>query len=98
MAVGQVVTTMRTAFKHQGARMSIKIHFLFNHLDSFPENLGAVSEEQGERFHQDMKVMEDRYQGRWDVVMMADYCWSLMRETATKHARKSRKRSFAQLE
>ncbi|CAH1994487.1 unnamed protein product [Acanthoscelides obtectus] len=28
------------------------------------ENLGAVSDEQGERFHQDIRTMETRYQGR----------------------------------
>jgi len=56
--------------------MSIKIHFLFNLFENFPENLGAVSDEQGEYFHQDIKVMESRYQGRWDIHMMADYCWS----------------------
>jgi hypothetical protein len=94
----EIVADMLTAFKNQGARMSIKIHFLFNHLDNFPENLVDTSEEQGERFHQDLKVMEKRYQGRWDVVMMADYCWSLMRETNTKHHRKSLKRSFTQVE
>ncbi|GLH00528.1 Synaptosomal-associated protein 25 [Gryllus bimaculatus] len=32
----------------------------------------APSEEQGDRFHQDMKQMEMRYQGRWNVFMMAD--------------------------
>ncbi|GFU51056.1 hypothetical protein TNCV_2414841, partial [Trichonephila clavipes] len=31
--------------------MSVKVHFLHSHLDYFPENLRAVSEEQGERFH-----------------------------------------------
>ncbi|GFV91345.1 uncharacterized protein TNCV_898621 [Trichonephila clavipes] len=46
--------------------MSVKVHFLHSHLDYFPENLGAVSEEQGERFHQDIKEMERRYQGRWN--------------------------------
>ena len=40
-----------------GSRMSIKLHYLFSHLDYFPENLGNVSEEQGERFHQDIKMM-----------------------------------------
>ena len=44
--------------------MSVKVHFLHSHLDYFPENLGAMSEEQGERFHQDLKTMEKRYQGR----------------------------------
>jgi hypothetical protein len=33
-------------------------------LGFFPEHFGAVSEEQGERFHQDIKEMERRYQGR----------------------------------
>jgi len=29
-----------------------------------------MSEEHGERFHQDIQVMEKRYQGRWDETMM----------------------------
>ena len=57
--------------------MSIKVRFLVSHLSSFPENLGSVSDKQGERFHQDIKIMEERYQGRWDVNMMVDYCWNL---------------------
>ncbi|GBP56911.1 hypothetical protein EVAR_33967_1 [Eumeta japonica] len=44
--------------------MSIKLHYLRNHLDKFLDNLGNYSKEQGERFHQDLKVMEERYQGR----------------------------------
>ncbi len=38
--------------------ISLKVHFLDSHLDYFPENLGAVCEEQSERFHQDIKEME----------------------------------------
>ena len=75
--------------------MSIKVHFLHAHLDRFPENLGDVSDEQGERFHQDIKVMENRYQGYWNTKMMADYCWSLKRDCPNdSHARKSNKRKF----
>jgi len=48
----------------------LKIHFLHSHINKFPENLGNYSEEQGERFHQDIKLMETRYQGRWDENMM----------------------------
>ena len=66
--------------------MSVKLHFLHSHLDFFPDNLGDVSEEQGERFHQDIKDIERRYQGRWDVSMLADYCW--------QHNRKRVKRAF----
>ncbi|KZC13392.1 hypothetical protein WN55_05943, partial [Dufourea novaeangliae] len=39
---------------------------LYSHLDHFPSNLGDYSKEQGERFHQDIRVMDERYQGRWD--------------------------------
>ncbi len=55
--------------------MSIKVNFLNSHLDKFPGNLGDVSDDQDERFHQDIKAMEQRYQGKWDTHMMADYCW-----------------------
>ena len=89
----QIVEDMLSKFQSLGAKMSIKIHYLFSHLDRFPENLGELSEEQGERFHQDIKVMEERYQGRWDTHMMADYCWNLQRHKPfAPHTRKSYKR------
>lgn len=75
--------------------MSLKVYFLNSHLDYFPENLGAVSEEQGERFHQDIKEMERRYQGKWSVTMMADYCCMLYRDLPeATYKRKSSKRSL----
>ena len=75
--------------------MSVKMHYLFSHIDRFPENLGAMSGEQGERFHQDIKEMETRYQGRWDAAMMADYCWTLKRDIPSAvQSRISEKRKF----
>ena len=75
--------------------MSIKVHFLFSHIDSFPDNLDDVSDEQDERFHHDIKIMEERYQGRWEESMMADYCWSLQRETVNiMHRRNCNKRKM----
>ena len=69
--------------------------FLRNHLDRFPANCGNVSDEQGEHFHQDIKEMETRYQGRWDARMMADYCWSITRDNPkANHSRKSRKKKI----
>ena len=53
--------------------MSVNVHFLSSHLEKNSENPDDVSEEQGEGFHQDIKVMEERYQRCWDVHMMADY-------------------------
>jgi hypothetical protein len=91
----ELVENMLSAFHSLGCNMSIKLHYLYNHLDRFPENLGDFSEEQGERFHQDIKTIEERYQGRWDTHMMADYCWGLKRDCSDQvHARKSHKRKF----
>ena len=53
--------------------MSLKIHFLHSHLDFFPENLGDVSDEYGKRFHQEIKTIEQLYQGFWNERMMIDY-------------------------
>lgn len=64
-----------------GVNMFLKIHFLHSHLNFFPENLGKESDEHGERFHQQMKAVEKRYQGVWDEAMMGDYDWFLVRET-----------------
>jgi hypothetical protein len=75
-----IVANMLEKFKVLGCLMNLKLDFLNSHLDFFTKNLGAVSEKQGERFHQDITVMERRYQGRWNVNMMGDYCWTLHRE------------------
>ena len=69
-----LVANMLSAFNDLGCKISTKEHFLFSHLDKFPENLGAVSDEQGERFHQDLMAVKERYQSRWDCHMLADYC------------------------
>ena len=70
--------------------MSVKLHFLHSHLEYFPDNVGYYSEEQGERFHQDLKVLERRYQGVWGVNMMADYCWMLKRESENRGIKRVR--------
>ena len=78
-----------------GATTSIKLHFLYSNLDRFPENLGDLSDEQGERFHQDISEMEVRYQGWWDAAMLAGYCWSIKRDDAFAiHSRRSLKQKF----
>ena len=74
--------------------MSVKVHFMYSQLDYFPENLGAMSEEQGKRFHQDLKTMEKRYQGRWNENMMTDYCWGLKMDETGSHSRRAIKRKF----
>jgi hypothetical protein len=68
----QLVEDKLFHFNRLGCNMSVKVHYLHSHLDRFPEDLGDLSEEQGERFHQGIKTMEARYQGRWDAHMVAD--------------------------
>jgi len=41
-----------------GCNMSLKIHMLQSHLDFFPDNCSMVSDEHGERFHQEIATME----------------------------------------
>jgi hypothetical protein len=67
-----------------GVNMSLKIHLLHSHLDFFRENLGSTSDEQGERFHHDLKFFGDQHKGFWDESMLGDYCWSVIRETDYK--------------
>ena len=59
--------------------MPVEMHYLHSHLDYFPEHCGDYSEEQEERFHQDVSIREERYQGRRGVNFLARYCWCLKR-------------------
>ena len=68
------------AFQKLGCRMSLKIHFLHSHLDFFPENMGDVSDEHGERFHQDISEIETRYQGKPSDRMI----WATIAGTCTE--------------
>jgi len=78
-----------------GCNMSLKIHFLDSHLDFFPDNLGAVTDEHGERFHQDISTLEKRYQGQWSARMLDDYCWKMKRDVPdAKHRRQSTTLTF----
>jgi hypothetical protein len=67
--------------------MSLKLHFFHSHLNFFPPNLGAVSDEHGEKFHQDIAQVERRYNGKRIEEMLADYCWTLQRETSEEGKR-----------
>ena len=68
-----VVDDLIKSYHHLGCNMSLKLHFLHSHLPFFPENAGDVSDEHGERFHQDIARMESRYKGKWSPAMLADF-------------------------
>lgn len=75
------VKEMMNCFEAIGANMSLKVHFLRDHLDEFVSNLGDYSEQHGERFHQDIMLMEKRYGGVNISSMLSDHCWFLIRES-----------------
>jgi hypothetical protein len=86
----ELVEILVKNYSKMGCRMSLKVHILDAHHDTF-KNTGAYSEEQGERFHQDILDFERRYQGQYNENMMGDYIWGLIRESDLQYSRKSRK-------
>ncbi|GBM66809.1 hypothetical protein AVEN_21709-1 [Araneus ventricosus] len=78
-------------YKTMGCNMSLKIHFLHSHLEFYPENLGSVSDEHGEQFHEDISNMGARYQGKWNPKMLADYFWTFKMDIPqAKHSRQAK--------
>jgi hypothetical protein len=86
-----MVADLVQTHKAMGCNMSLMVHFIDSHLDFFPENLGAVSDEHGQRFHQDIPTTEKRYQGKCSPSTLADYCWTLRRDL--RQAKYNRKTS-----
>lgn len=88
----EIVQQLLQSFKMLSRSESIKLNFLQSHLYDFLENLGAISAEQDERIHRGLKLMEERYQDRWDDHMMADYCSNIKRDCPQiEHAGKNYK-------
>ena len=87
----ELVNNCLRSYQKLCCNMSLKIHFLHLHLEFFLENCGAVSDEHGERFHQDIS-MEKRYQGKWNCAMLADYCWTLVKDAPTMEYEREAKR------
>ena len=53
-----IVKNMLACFEAIGCCMSLKVHILHAHLYYFSQNLGDMSEEHGERLHQEIKSLE----------------------------------------
>ena len=59
----EIVGELLQSYLDIGCNMSLKIYFFDSYLDFFRQS-GAVSDEHGERFHQDIYALEKRYQGQ----------------------------------
>ena len=79
-------------FQEMKVNMSLKIHMMHSHLDFFPENMGAVSDEHGERFRQDIATTGKSFKGKLSKNALADCCWNLMTDEAKAHVRRACKR------
>lgn len=91
----QLVEKMINAYAKMGVNMSLKIHFLHNHLEFFPENCGAFSDEHGERFHQDIKIIEQRFKGKEFCRMLGEYCWSICRNSSdSEYKRQANRKQY----
>jgi len=87
----ELLNNLLQSYHKLGCNTSLKMHFLHSHLDFFTENCGAVSDEHG-GFHQDISSMEKRYEGKWNCAMLADYCWTLARDTPTMEYKRQAER------
>jgi hypothetical protein len=58
----------------------MKIFFLSSHLDFFPENCGSVTSTVNISTRT-LQQWRGRYKGKWTPSVLADYCWTLMRDS-----------------
>ncbi|EDV19166.1 uncharacterized protein TRIADDRAFT_62396 [Trichoplax adhaerens] len=89
----ELVNSRLSTYHSLGCRMTLKVHFLHSHLDFFPPNLGDISDEHGERFHQDIARIEKIYQGKVSPSMMGEYCWMLQRDVPSATYKKKAKKA-----
>ena len=73
----ELVNELKLAYKDNNVLMSLKTHYLFEHLDYFPKNCGSYSEEKGENFHQETKIFERRIKDRESMVVNFAYAKAL---------------------
>lgn len=76
----EIVHNMLMSFKRLQISTSPKIHYLHQHLDFFKDNLGKISDEHGERFHQQIKLIEERFLGKNVESMLAEFIWYSFQE------------------
>ena len=92
--VREIVEELVDAYEKMGCRMSLKLRILHCHIDEFQDNMGDYSEEQGERFHQDVKLFEKCYKGQYYENMTGNYIWNHVRESELTYNRQSSKKTF----
>jgi hypothetical protein len=54
----ELLEDLLNAYQNEGCKILLKVHLLHSHLNFFPPNVGAMSDEHGERLHQDISTVE----------------------------------------
>jgi hypothetical protein len=74
--------------------MPLKLHFLDFHLDLLPQNLGEVSDERGEGFHQDIFIMEKKVREKMELWYACRMLLFIVREIPESCYRRRSKRLY----
>jgi hypothetical protein len=67
----KMIQNLLQNYQKLGCWMSLKIHFLYSHLNFYSENIGIFRDEKGEWFYLNITKMQQQYQGRWDLGVSA---------------------------
>ena len=89
----KIVEELADAYEKMGCRMLLKLHVQHCHIDELKDNMGDYSEEQAERFHQDVKSFEKRNKSQYNESMMGECIWNLVRESELTYNWQSRKKT-----
>ncbi|GFU78909.1 uncharacterized protein TNCV_307501 [Trichonephila clavipes] len=86
------IPTRKNKGKNKENRRRVLLRGVTSRMQSW--NCGTISDGHGKRFYQDIAAIGRRYQGRWDESMLADYCWTVIRDTrASRHTKGNPKRN-----
>jgi actin-related protein len=62
------VKELISSYSAVGRNITLKLKFLLSHSYVFRENMGALSDEHGEKFHQNISQNEKRYSGKLNTI------------------------------
>ena len=70
--------------------MTFELHFLQSQFYEFVRKIGDFSEEEGEKFRQDIQELKSQFEEvGWNISTVTDYCWMLKRETVPEKRRRT---------
>jgi site-specific DNA-adenine methylase len=75
----ELVEDLLNAYQTMRCNIALKIHILHSHLKFFPPNQRAVSDEHGERYRQDISIVEKKLAAKSSRNMLVEYCWNLIK-------------------